>query len=116
MAPSRKQQVIDLLKSLETKDPVPFAYVNPNKYIQHNLQVGPGPAGVAALIKNMPPDASVNTIRVFEDGDYVFAHTEYNFFGPKIGFDIFRFEDGLIVEHWDNCRKPQRNPAPADTP
>jgi predicted SnoaL-like aldol condensation-catalyzing enzyme len=46
MAPSRKQQVIDLLKSLETKDPVPLAYVNPNKYIQHNLQVGPGPAGV----------------------------------------------------------------------
>ena len=43
MAPSRKQQVIDLLKSLETKNPVPFAYVNPNKYIQHNLQVGPGP-------------------------------------------------------------------------
>jgi hypothetical protein len=67
MPPSRKQQVVDLLKSLETKDPVPFAYVNPNKYIQHNLQVGPGPAGVAALIQNMPPDASVNTIRVFED-------------------------------------------------
>src|SRR5258706_11393142 len=79
MAPSRKRQVIDLLKSLETKDPVPLAYVHPNKYIQHNLQVGPGPAGVAALIKNMPPDASVNTIRVFEDGDYVFAHTQYNF-------------------------------------
>ena len=75
MAPSRKQQVIDLLKSLETKNPAPFAYVNPNKYIQHNLQVGPGPAGVAALIKNLPPDASVNTIRVFEDADYVFAHT-----------------------------------------
>ena len=99
MAPSRKQQVIDLLKSLETKVPVPLAYVNPNKYIQHNLQVGPGPAGVAALIKNMPPDASVNTIRVFEDGDYVFAHTQYNFFGPRIGFDIFRYEDSLIVEH-----------------
>jgi predicted SnoaL-like aldol condensation-catalyzing enzyme len=95
MAPSRKQQVIDLLKSLETKDPVPLAYVNPNKYIQHNLQVGPGPAGVAALIKNMPPDASVNTVRVFEDGDYVFAHTEYNSFGPRIGFDIFRYEDNV---------------------
>ncbi len=63
MPPSRKQQVIDLLKSLETRDPVPFAYVNPNKYIQHNLQVGPGPAGVAALIKNMPPDASVPSIQ-----------------------------------------------------
>ena len=113
MPPSRKQQVIDLLKSLETRDPVPFAYVNPNKYIQHNLQVGPGPAGVAALIKNMPPDASVNTIRVFEDGDYVFAHTEYNFFGPRIGFDIFRFEDGLIVEHWDNLQETATEPSPS---
>jgi predicted SnoaL-like aldol condensation-catalyzing enzyme len=113
MAPSRKQQVIDLLKSLETKDPVPLAYVNPNKYIQHNLQVGSGPAGVAALIKNMPPDASVNTIRVFEDGDYVFAHTEYNFFGPRIGFDIFRFEDGLIVEHWDNLQETATEPSPS---
>src|SRR5207245_8260798 len=112
MAPSRKQQVIDLLKSLETKDPVPLAYVNSNKYIQHNLQVGPGPAGVAVLIKNMPPDASVNTIRDFEDGDYVFAHTEYNFFGPRIGFDIFRFEDGLIVEHWDNLQETATEPSP----
>jgi predicted SnoaL-like aldol condensation-catalyzing enzyme len=113
MAPSRKQQVIDLLKSLETKDPVPLAYVNPNKYIQHNLQVGPGPAGVAALIKNMPPDASVNTIRVFEDGDYVFAHTQYNFFGPRIGFDIFRYEDSLIVEHWDNLQETATEPSPS---
>ena len=76
MPPSRKQQVVDLLKSLETKNQVPFAYVNPNKYIQHNLQVGPGPEGVAALIQKMPPDASVNTIRVFENGDYVFAATK----------------------------------------
>jgi predicted SnoaL-like aldol condensation-catalyzing enzyme len=113
MPPSRKQQVVDLLKSLESKDPVPFAYVNPKKYIQHNLQVGPGPGGVAALIKNMPPDASVYTIRVFEDGEYVFAHTEYNFFGPRIGFDIFRFEDGLIVEHWDNLQETATELSPS---
>jgi predicted SnoaL-like aldol condensation-catalyzing enzyme len=106
MPPSRKQQVIDLLKSLETKDPVPVAYVNPKKYIQHNLQVGPGPEGRAALIQNMPPDASVNTIRVFEDGDYVF-------FGPKVGFDIFRFADGLIVEHWDNLQETATEPSPS---
>jgi hypothetical protein len=29
MLPTHKQQVVDLLKSLETKDPAPFAYVNP---------------------------------------------------------------------------------------
>ena len=113
MAPSRKQQVIDLLQSLATKNPAPFAYVNPNKYIQHNLQVGSGPEGVAALIQKMPPDASVNTIRVFEDGDYVFAHTQYNFFGPRIGFDIFRYEDSLIVEHWDNLQETATEPSPS---
>ena len=109
----RKQQVVDLLKSLETKATHPLAVVNPNKYIQHNLNVGPGPAGVAALIKSLPPDTSVKTVRVFEDGDYVFAHTEYNFFGPKIGFDIFRYEDGLVVEHWDNLQEASTKPSPS---
>ena len=113
MPTNYKQQVVDLLKALETGDPLPFASINPNKYIQHNLGVGPGPAGVAALVKSLPPDTKVNTIRVFQDGDFVFAHSEYNFFGPKIGFDIFRFEDGLIVEHWDNLQETASHPSPS---
>ena len=108
-----KQRVVDLLKSLETKDPAPSAYINPKRYIQHNLSVADGPAGVAALIKSLPPESTVNTIRVFQDGDFVFAHTEYNFFGPKIGFDLFRFEDGLIVEHWDNLQEAATEPSPS---
>ena len=59
--------------------------------------------------------ARVNTVRVFEDGDFVFAHTEYDFFGPKIGFDIFRFEDGKIVEHWDNLQEKPQAPTRAAT-
>jgi len=113
MPSEHKQRVFDLLKSLETKDPAPFAYINPKKYIQHNLAVADGPAGVAALIRNLPPDTKVNTVRVYQDGDFVFAHTEYNFFGPKIGFDIFRFEDGLIVEHWDNLQEAATEPSPS---
>ena len=46
-------------------------------------------------------------IRAFQDGDYVFTHTKYDFFGPKAGFDVFRFEDGKIVEHWDNLLAEQ---------
>ncbi|MBI5490892.1 MAG: nuclear transport factor 2 family protein, partial [Deltaproteobacteria bacterium] len=51
--------------------------------------------------------------RVFEDGDFVFTHTDYDFFGPKIGFDIFRFENGRIVEHWDNLQQTPAKPNPS---
>ena len=103
---TRKQQVVALLKSIETGDSGPVAVINPDKYIQHNLGAADGLAGFGALLQALPPrSARVNTVRVFEDGDYVFAHTDYNFFGPKIGFDIFRFENGRIVEHWDNLQE-----------
>src|SRR5262245_46041775 len=109
-----KQQVVDLLKSIETGDPRPAAVINPKKYIQHNLAVGDGIEGFVAVLKQLPPNsAKVNTVRVFQDGDFVFAHTDYNFFGPKIGFDVFRFEDGKIVEHWDNLQDKSTKPNPS---
>ena len=100
-----KQQVLALLKSIETGDPGPAAVINPEKCIQHNLGAADGLAGFGALLAALPAgSARVNTVRVLQDGDYVLAHTDYNFFGPKIGFDIFRFEHGRIVEHWDNLQ------------
>lgn len=106
MEKSNKEKVTELLKSIETGAPEAIAYVNSNKYIQHNQAVADGLAGFGALLQMLPEgSAKVNTVRVFQDGDYVFAHTDYNFFGPKIGFDIFRFEDGKIVEHWDNLQE-----------
>ncbi|MEL7340613.1 MAG: hypothetical protein AAGM67_09020, partial [Bacteroidota bacterium] len=70
-------------------------------------------AGFGEVMQHAPPGGfSAKVIRAFEDGDYVFTHTEYDFFGPKIGFDVFRFEDGLIVEHWDNLIETQKpNPS-----
>jgi predicted SnoaL-like aldol condensation-catalyzing enzyme len=102
---SSRDKVVALLNSIETGDPGPVEYINPDKYIQHNLMVGDGLAGFGEVLSQLPEEgAKVRVIRAFEDGDYVFTHTEYDFFGPKIGFDIFRFEDGLIVEHWDNLQ------------
>jgi predicted SnoaL-like aldol condensation-catalyzing enzyme len=113
MSNDYKQKAVDLLKALETRDPKPFSYINPHKYFQHNLGVGDGPAGVAALAGSLPPETKVNVVRAFQDGDFVVAHVEYDFFGPKIGFDIFRFEDGLIVEHWDNLQEAASGPGPS---
>ncbi|MDP1706051.1 MAG: hypothetical protein Q8L42_15210, partial [Sulfurimicrobium sp.] len=114
MSNNYKQQVTSLLNSIETGDQKPVAYINSNKYIQHNLAVGDGLAGFGAVLQALPKNsAKVNTVRIFQDGDYVIAHTDYNFFGPKVGFDIFRFENGLIVEHWDNLQEKPAAPNPS---
>jgi predicted SnoaL-like aldol condensation-catalyzing enzyme len=113
METSNKQKVVALLKSIQTGDSQPVSYINANHYTQHNLSAADGLAGFGALLSAIPKgSAKVNTVRAFEDGNFVFTHTDYNFFGPKIGFDIFRFEDGKIVEHWDNLQETpaQRNP------
>ncbi len=105
---TNKEKVVALLNSFNTGDQTPLSYINPNKYIQHNLDVGDGLAGFGAVMQHAPPQGfKAKVVRAFEDGEHVFTHTEYDFFGPKIGFDVFRFEDGLIVEHWDNLIEVQ---------
>ncbi len=113
---TNKQKALDVLKSIETKEQEAAQFINPTNYKQHNLGVADGIEGfgeVLSELANYPEDAKVNVIRSFEDKDYVFTHTEYNFFGPKVGFDVFRFEDGKIVEHWDNLRDTVTKPNPS---
>ena len=109
-----KAPVAALLKAIETGETASVSAINPNKYIQHNLAVADGLSGFGAVMQALPKgSARVNTVRIFQDGNFVFAHSEYEFFGPKIGFDIFRFEDGKIVEHWDNLQQTPAGPNPS---
>jgi predicted SnoaL-like aldol condensation-catalyzing enzyme len=110
----QKQQVRELLKSIENGDAAPVAVIDQHQYTQHNLAAKDGLAGFGELLAQLPKgSAKVSTARVFQDGDFVFAHTDYDFFGPKIGFDIFRFENGKIVEHWDNLQEKPSKPNPS---
>src|SRR5260370_41493001 len=52
-----RQQVTELLKSIETGDSNPLAYINPHKYIQHTLAVGDGMTGHRALFKSLPKES-----------------------------------------------------------
>jgi predicted SnoaL-like aldol condensation-catalyzing enzyme len=111
---SNKDKAVAVLNSIETGDQQAVSYINPTQYTQHNLAVGDGLAGFGAVLQALPKDsAKVDVVRAFSDGDYVFSHTDYNFFGPKVGFDIFRFENGLIVEHWDNLAVKAENANPS---
>lgn len=110
MTLAKKDKIRALLKSIETGDPEPVAVVNEAKYIQHNPQTHEGSEGLAALFQRLSRTSPrVNIVRAYEDGDFVFAHTEYDFAHRNIGFEVFRFEDGQAVEHWDNIQ-PRAGP------
>ena len=108
MVSNKKEQICKLLKGIETGDPAAVSVVNEDKYIQHNPQTHEGSEGLSVLFKRLSQTSPrVNIVRIFEDGDFVFGHTEYDFATRNIGFEIFRFEDGQAVEHWDNIQKRQ---------
>jgi len=97
--------VADLLHAIGTEDRSAFSIINPEKYVQHNLGIETGFQGILAALNGVPVGTlKAEVKRVIQDGDYVITHSDMDFFGPKVGFDIFRFEDGLIVEHWDNLQ------------
>lgn len=103
MSLTLKEKAVAVIESLETGAKEPVGYINPGNYKQHNLAVADGLEGFGAVLVNAPEGGfKAKVVRSFQDGDYAFLHTEYDFFGPKVGFDVFRFEDGKIVEHWDN--------------
>jgi len=110
---SKKHLLKTLLKGLETGDPAAAAVVNEAQYIQHNPQTHEGSEGLAVLFARLAKTSPRVTFkRVFEDGDFAFAHIEYDFSSLRAAFEVFRFEKGQAVEHWDNIQ-PLRGPSPS---
>ncbi|MCG7871700.1 MAG: hypothetical protein N0C81_04740 [Candidatus Thiodiazotropha lotti] len=105
MALNRKELIRTLLKGIETGDPSSVSVVNEEKYIQHNPQTHEGTEGLSVLFKRLSKTSpKVNIVRIFQDGDFIFGHTEYDFADRNVGFEIFRFENEKAVEHWDNIQ------------
>lgn len=91
-------------------------YISAETYIQHNPGVADGrDAFVAALTAATGPGGLRADIkRVVAEGDLVAVHSRWasitdSSAAPLAVFDIFRVENGLIVEHWDAMQ-----PVPAE--
>ncbi len=76
-------------------------------YIQHNPRVPDGPEGLFRFIqfRRARYPAALNEVkRVIADGDLVALHVHSVVIPGTPGrqiVDIFRVEDGKVVEHWD---------------
>ena len=81
-------------------------FIGPD-YVQHSQLAPPGRDALKEFlvyIKGENPDATHDIKRVLADGDFVVVHYHVRRWPGDPGFaviDIFRCEDGMIVEHWD---------------
>jgi predicted SnoaL-like aldol condensation-catalyzing enzyme len=76
-------------------------------YIQHNLRAVDGPQGLKAHIDMIRADFPENRgdlQRAYVDGDRVILHMHTRRTPDQLGMavaDMFRVENGKVVEHWD---------------
>lgn len=108
-------------KGLNQKDAdAALAYVG-NRYVQHNPSAPDGPDGFRKFIgflREKFPNSHSEIKRSFVDGDFVILHVhsvrEPGSRGRAI-VDIFKLENGKIVEHWDVVQDIPENPANNNT-
>lgn len=74
-------------------------------YVQHNPGIADGrEAAIVALETSMArPDLHLDIQRVLVDGEFALIHLHAWRDGERGGsvMDMYRFEDGKVVEHWD---------------
>lgn len=103
-----KAKVLDLLvKAFIRGEKVDFTqYISPVTYIQHNSMAADGLEGLGAMIQEMA-EKGIKMVYdkvhyVVAEGNFVLTLSEGTLADkPTAFYDLFRLEDGLIVEHWD---------------
>ena len=105
---ANRKVVLDFYdKGLNQKDADAAIALMGDRYVQHNPNAADGPEGFRKFIgflREKFPNSKSEIKRSFVDGDYVILHVhavrEPGTRGSAI-VDIFKLENGKIVEHWD---------------
>jgi len=98
-----RQAMIDIFRK---KDPTAVDRYFAESFVQHDPNLADGLAGMKSFATEIAssPAADITIYRTLVDGDFVLLHSKYQgvarYAGPAIAFDLFRFKDGKIVEHW----------------
>jgi predicted SnoaL-like aldol condensation-catalyzing enzyme len=70
---------------------------------QHGSHAEDGQQGLRRFISGLDGSSSCDVCRVFGEDDLIVTHGIYRHVleQPQVGFELWRLQDGLIVEHWD---------------
>ncbi len=92
-----------------------------DRYIQHNPTARDGLEGLKAFIDFLRakfPESHSDIKQAFADGNYVILHVHSVRVPGTLGraiVDIFRLENGKVVEHWDVVQDIPEHPANSNT-
>jgi predicted SnoaL-like aldol condensation-catalyzing enzyme len=119
---ANRKVVLDFYeKGLNQKDADAAIALMGDRYVQHNPNAADGPEGFRKFIgflREKFPNSHSEIKRSFVDGDYVILHVhavrEPGARGNAI-VDIFKLENGKIVEHWDVVQAIPETPANSNT-
>ena len=76
-------------------------HLDPTRYLEHDPRSADEIAGMRAFVESLPEEGHrLEVVRAFGDGAFVVTQSHGSVLGCNEFFDVFRFEDGLVVEHW----------------
>jgi predicted SnoaL-like aldol condensation-catalyzing enzyme len=110
-----RQAVIEIFRN---RDSTAIDRFFSEPFVQHDPNIADGRPGLRAFVTELAnsPTTKVTIYRTVVDGDIVMLHSKYEswpgFSGPVIAFDLFRFKNGKIVEHWGG-QTPETGPNPS---
>lgn len=99
-----KALVLDAMTSLfQRHDASAVERLYADDYIQHNPNIPQGRAALQGLVENLSSSVYYEPGLIIADGDLVAIHGRIRGWAdePQVGVDIFRLQDGKLVEHWD---------------
>ena len=98
---SRADKAIAMLRGVATRDAaLATRHVSTRRYVEHNPSAADGLAGLRDDVARLSGEDRLEVVRVLAEEDFVVLHGQRGNDTGDVFFDVFRFEDEFIVEHW----------------